>query len=86
MPQSAHYNNSLGVVEQKLDKTNEALLSFQKAVECDTNLFEAHFNLAECYVARHEREKGIKELLEALRLKPDFAPARHILAGLTSAP
>ena len=86
MPQSAHYNNSLGVVQQRLKKTNEALLSFQKAVDNDTNLVEAHFNLAEAYLARHDRKKGIEQLLEALRIRPDFVPAKHALAGLTATP
>ncbi|HEY3854111.1 MAG TPA: tetratricopeptide repeat protein [Verrucomicrobiae bacterium] len=85
MPESASYNNSLGVVQQKLRKTNEALLSFQKAVESDTNLLEGHFNLAEAYLARHNREKGIAQLIEVLRIKPDFAPAKRAMAGITAA-
>jgi Tfp pilus assembly protein PilF len=85
-PESAAFNNNLGVLRQRLNKTNEALLCFQKAVQCDTNFAEAHFNLAQAYLARREREKGIAELLEVLRIKPDFAPAKRALARVTPAP
>jgi Tfp pilus assembly protein PilF len=86
MPESAQHNNSLGVVLQRLNKTNEALLSFQKAVQCDTNFLEAHFNLAQSYLARKEREKGIAELRQALRIKPGFEPALRAMSRATSLP
>jgi Tfp pilus assembly protein PilF len=86
MPESAEYHNNLGVLEQRLKKTNDALLCFQKAVECDSNYLEGHFNLAQAYVARQQREKAMAQLLEALRIKPGFAPARNALTRLTSAP
>jgi Tfp pilus assembly protein PilF len=79
-PESAPYNNSLGVLWEHLKKTNDALQCFEKAVECDSNYFEAHFNLAEAYLDRKERDKGIAQLHEALRLKPGFEPAQRALA------
>jgi Flp pilus assembly protein TadD len=86
LPESATFNNSLGVLQIRLKKTNAALLSFQKAVECDSNYVEAHFNLAISYLSRKDRERGIAELRETLRLKPGFEPAEKTLARVTSMP
>jgi tetratricopeptide (TPR) repeat protein len=83
LPESAPFNNSLGVLRQRLNETNEALLCFQKAVECDSNYLEAHFNLAQAYLARKNLEKGIAELRETLRIKPGFEPAQRALARAT---
>jgi Flp pilus assembly protein TadD len=86
LPESPTFNNSLGVLQQRLKKTNDALLSFQKAVECDSNYMEAHFNLALSYLNRKDRERGIAELRETLKLKPGFEPAQRTLDHVISTP
>jgi Flp pilus assembly protein TadD len=86
LPESPAFNNSLGVLQVRLKKTNEALLSFQKAVECDSNFAEAHFNLALSYLARKDRERGVAELRQTLKLKPGFEPAEKAMAQVTSMP
>ena len=80
MPDSAQSQNSLGVARQRRNETNEALLCFQRAVQCDSNCWEAHYNLALAYLNRKNREKEIAELRQTLRINPDFQPAQHALA------
>jgi tetratricopeptide (TPR) repeat protein len=80
MPESAQAQNSLGVARQRLNKTNEAVLCFQKAIACDSNYWQAHYNLALSYLNKKNREKEIEELRLALKINPDFQPAQHTLA------
>jgi Flp pilus assembly protein TadD len=80
MPESAQSQNSLGVVRQRRNETNEALLCFQKAIECDSNCMEGHFNLAQVYLLRKNRAKEIAELHETLRINPAYEPAQRALA------
>jgi tetratricopeptide (TPR) repeat protein len=80
MPESARYRNSLGVLWQREGKTNEALVCFRKAIECDSNSWEAHFNLALAYLFQKNRDGAIAELHETLRIKPGYEPAERFLA------
>jgi Flp pilus assembly protein TadD len=80
MPESAQSQNSLGVARQRRNKTNEALLCFQKAIACNSNYWLAHYNLALSYLNQKNREKEIAELRQTLRINPAFEPAQHALA------
>jgi tetratricopeptide (TPR) repeat protein len=80
MPDSAEFHNKLGVLRQWRQETNEALLCFQKAIECDSNYWQAHFNLARASLDRKNRERGIAELRETLRINPEFEGAQRELA------
>jgi tetratricopeptide (TPR) repeat protein len=80
MPDSAELHNKLGVLRQWRQETNEALLCFQKAIECDSNYWQAHFNLARASLDRKNRERGIAELRETLRINPEFDGAQRELA------
>lgn len=89
MPEYAQAHNNLGIVRQRQRMTNEAFLCFQKAVELDTNYWEARFNLAVSYLQRQDREKGIAELKEVLRVNPSAEIAQRMLQqalGQTKAP
>jgi Tfp pilus assembly protein PilF len=80
MPESADFHNNLGVLRQRRKETNEALLCFQKAIECDSNHWQAHFNLALASLSRQNIERGIAELRATLKLRPGYEPAQHQLA------
>ena len=80
MPESADFHNNLGVLRQRLKETNEALLCFQKAIECDSNHWQAHFNLALASLSRQNLERGIPELRATLKLRPGYEPAERELA------
>ncbi len=79
MPEYAQAHNNLGIVRQRQRMTNEAFLCFQKAVELDTNYWEARFNLAVSYLQRQDREHGIAQLKEVLRLNPSSEIAQRML-------
>jgi Tfp pilus assembly protein PilF len=80
MPESAEYHNNLGLLRERLRQTNEAVRCFQDAVKCNSNYLEAHFNLGRAYLLQRNREKGVGELREVLRIKPGFEPAQRALA------
>jgi Tfp pilus assembly protein PilF len=82
LPEAADFQNNLGVLWQRRKETNAALLCFQKAIECDSNYWQAHFNLAVASLGQNNREKGIAELRETLRLKPGYQPALRVLERL----
>ena len=84
-PEYAAAHNNLGIVRQQQKRMADATACFQKAVQCDTNYMEAHFNLASAYLVEGKQDKAIPELQEALRIKPDFAPAQQALARATTA-
>lgn len=86
MPEYAQAQNNLGILRQRQRRTDEALLCFQKAVELDTNNWEAHFNLATSYLQHDEREKGIAELKESLRINPSFEMGQRLLQKLSGKP
>jgi tetratricopeptide (TPR) repeat protein len=80
MPEFADAHNCLGVIRQRQNRQAEALACFQKAVKYDTNNWQAHFNLANAYLAEGNRDMAIPELRETLRLKPSYEPAQLALA------
>jgi Flp pilus assembly protein TadD len=80
LPESAAYRNNLGMLQQQRQETNQALLCFQKAIQCDSNYWQAHFNLARAYLLHNNREKAIAELRAAQRIKPGFQPIEQALA------
>jgi tetratricopeptide (TPR) repeat protein len=83
MPEFAAAHNNLGIVRQRQKRLEDAAVCFEKAVKCDTNYFEAHFNLASAYLLDHRQDKALPELREVLRINPGFEPAQRALAKLT---
>ena len=80
VPDFAAAHNGLGIALQRQNRRAEALACFQKAVQSDFNNWQAHLNVANCYLAQGERDKAIPELRETLRLKPGYKPAQQALA------
>jgi tetratricopeptide (TPR) repeat protein len=79
MPDFAQANNNLGIICQKQGRWAEALAWFQKAVMYDTNLWQAHFNMAALYLGDAKPDKAIPELRTTLRMNPSFEPAQRAL-------
>jgi tetratricopeptide (TPR) repeat protein len=65
----------------------DAIAEYRAALRVDSNLVEAHNNLgyALAQIPGH-RSEAIAECAEALRLRPDFEPARQLMAQLQAAP
>jgi Tfp pilus assembly protein PilF len=80
MPENVQAWNNLGVLRQQQHRANEALICFEKAVECDTNFWEGHFNLALTLLRRGDRDRGIAELRETLRINPAEQRVQRALA------
>lgn len=80
MPEDASVQNNLGILRQRQHRTNDALACFQKAVACDTNYWQGHFNLGQALLMTGDRERGISELRETLRINPAFEVAERALS------
>lgn len=80
MPAFGPAHNCLGIIQQRSGRKAEARASLQKAVQCDTNDWQAHLNLAFAYLAETNRDLAIPELREVLRIQPTCQPARQALA------
>jgi len=64
----------------------EAIACFRKAVEYNTNYWQAHFNLAVACLSQGSKEEGLHELQTVLRLKPDYKPAQSALDKILASP
>ncbi len=60
----------------------EAIDKFLIALKLNPDDAIAHYNLAGVYSMKGLNEKAIEELEIALRLKPDYIPARQTLESL----
>jgi tetratricopeptide (TPR) repeat protein len=62
----------LGVIAAREGRPTEAAGSYQKAIELDPSLGEAHYRLSEVYRAMGESEKAKKEvkIFQELQKKP----------------
>jgi tetratricopeptide (TPR) repeat protein len=65
-------DNLLGIIAIKLREKGKAELHFKRALLENENYAPAHHNLGILYMESERRKKGIKELLEAARLNPQY--------------
>ena len=82
LPLTEVYNN-LGVVEARRNK-NTSIEYLQKATEADPMDADYHFNLAVSLARAGDRTAAIRELKEALVLRPSDAEARSYLETLST--
>jgi Tfp pilus assembly protein PilF len=80
MPGYAEAYNCLGIIRGRQNRRQEVLECFEKAVQCDANNWQAHFNLATAYLSGGNPAKAVPELRETLRLRPGYPPAQRALA------
>ena len=59
------------------DNGYSAIESMKKAIALDPNNFATHTELADMYIAMKHYDEARLAIAEALRLKPDYAPAHH---------
>jgi tetratricopeptide (TPR) repeat protein len=65
-----------------LKRWDEAEYSYRRALECTPPDKLIHFNFGVYLVSRGQYEAGVVELHEALRLDPEFEPAKLAVEGL----
>ncbi len=68
-----------GTSTMLLKKYEEAVECFEKAIELNSELTEAHYNLAISYVELEKYKKSVKALNRVLQLDPDHANAYYAL-------
>ncbi len=78
--------NDIGAYLVEQNRLDEAIPWLEKAVAASRYCcyFYAHTNLARVYLLQGKREKARKSLLAALRVNPDYRPARELLRRLES--
>ena len=76
--------NDIGAYLIELGRLDEAITWLEKAIVASRYCcyFYAHTNLARVYLHKRMPEKARKSLLSALRVNPDYAPARELLRHL----
>src|SRR4030095_13165192 len=79
-PNDARVWLNLGVVLNRLNKTDEAAAAWRRAAELDPALSGAFFNLGVLLVRKHEFAQATIPLRRALELEPDNDSARRAFA------
>ena len=69
----------IGLARYRLRQTNEALISFRAAAQCDPKLVAAHLALAEAYSSTRDDSEALTAYLQVLALEP------HNIAALRAA-
>ena len=72
----------IGLARYRLKQTNEALIAFRAALECDPKLVAAHLALGDAYDARHNESEALAAYLQALTIEPRNAIALRAAANL----
>jgi tetratricopeptide (TPR) repeat protein len=73
----AQADNNLGLVHEEMGPWSEAVMTFQKSVELDMFLLEAHFNLVRALYYQHRDDLGlelVQPLIERLQMVLCFTP------------
>jgi tetratricopeptide (TPR) repeat protein len=80
-PSTANADMLLSNVFNKLEKPEEAIQSYKKAIRENPNDFDAYFNLGGCYSKLGNEKEALLATKEAVRIRPDYAFA-YIALGL----
>jgi len=83
LPGVARIHYRLGLSEKATGQSDDALKSFNRAVQIDANFAEAHFQIGVCFVGGELFEKAVESFQKAVVAKPALTQARFNLgAGL----
>lgn len=72
-----YYNLALSLVA--LNRQQEAIAAFTKAVEIDPDYAEAHYNLGVIHSKTEHYAEAVEAFKKAIKIKPDYAEARYNL-------
>jgi len=75
----ANTYNNLGVVYERLNRENDALATYQKALEYNPRNVDAQFNIAVVYWKRNNWKEVITALEKVLAINPEHQAARNYL-------
>ena len=66
----------------RLDRPNDGILHYMRAIALDSNLLQARDGLARAYVLQGRYDEAIGELEAALAIDPEYAPSKRRLKFL----
>ena len=72
-------NNKAQEYMQKGDIQN-AICRLESSVDLDSTVFETRYNLGVAYISAQDFKKAQEQLIEAIKIKPDFADSYYSLA------
>lgn len=81
LPNNPLIPNILGAAYAAMERSEDAIASFTKALEIDPGFFLAQNNLGAALAARGRHEEAAVCYAEALKLKPDYAEAHNNLGN-----
>jgi len=73
----AHF--ALGIVYNRLEQYQNAIISYKEAIRIKPDYVELHYNLGNIYGQLGQFQDAIVSLKEAIRIKPDYAHAHNNL-------
>ncbi|MGC2063421.1 MAG: tetratricopeptide repeat protein [Thermodesulfovibrionales bacterium] len=73
-----HFN--LGKVLKKMNRQNEAIVCYRKALFFQPDMAEAHYNLANEFCARGEYDEAVQSYRNAIKIRPDHSYACNNLS------
>jgi tetratricopeptide (TPR) repeat protein len=82
VPDSPRVRGGLGLAYQQMDRLPEAAREFERAIELNPRLVDAHFSLAYVYEKSGRTEEAIAAYERVVRLDPGFRDVYFNLAGL----
>src|SRR6185295_14313868 len=74
---AAHYK--LGIAHLNENRTQEAFIEFQKAVEMDPKNAEVHYALGHIYFQRGKNEEAAREFETVIKIDPEYSAAHNSL-------
>jgi protein O-mannosyl-transferase len=85
-PSNAQYHYGLGqLLGTEKGHLPDAIGEFQAAVRLDPNFAEAHYILGVCLAVTGHRDEAIRQLKQAIDLRPDLEAARRALRSVEAA-
>ena len=82
-PEDVQVLFNLGVIAMQSGGISEAIEFYTRALNLDTDHFEAHNNLGVAFLSVKNREKALQHFREALRIQPDNKALHHTINILT---
>jgi tetratricopeptide (TPR) repeat protein len=77
-----HTFNSLGIDLRRMNKLDEAIRNYKRALSLDSDDEVLHYNIAHAYYKQNKLAEARAHLEEALKLNPNFVEGRKFLDNL----
>ncbi|MFV9510234.1 rhomboid family intramembrane serine protease [Tepidibacillus sp. LV47] len=78
-PKDANYHFYYAYTLDQLGNLNRAKEHYQKAIELDPTIYQAHYNIARILLLQHKEREAIPYLKKALEINPQFKEAKELL-------